>query len=279
MKPLLYATVATGALLLAACSGGSNAPSTASTATATSAASASAYDPSALPAGPMGKLIKYGHDLIVDTPALMKGNVTADMSCEACHLNGGTKPYGGSFVGIYGEFPQYNKRGKRVIALQDRLAECFLYSMNGTPPPYDSRQMEAMVAYIAYLSRGKTVFEKPGANAGTRLLKISPPSPPNAAHGAQIYAQQCSVCHQANGAGVSGRFPPLWGPKSFNNGAGMHKLAYMAGFVKVNMPLTAPGSLTAQQAYDVSAFVLSHSRPKFNKNRMIAFPPQKASFF
>jgi hypothetical protein len=48
-------------------------------------------------------------------------------------VNGGTVARGGTFVGTYARFPQWNKRSKRVIALQDRLAECFLYSMNGTP--------------------------------------------------------------------------------------------------------------------------------------------------
>ena len=33
---------------------------------------------------------------------------------------------------MYGRFPQWNSRAHRVIALQDRIAECFLYSMNGT---------------------------------------------------------------------------------------------------------------------------------------------------
>jgi cytochrome c len=35
-------------------------------------------------------------------------------------------PHGGSFLGIYATFPQWNKRSHRFIALQDRLDDCFL---------------------------------------------------------------------------------------------------------------------------------------------------------
>jgi len=207
----------------------------------------------------------------------MKGFVRADMSCSACHLQSGTKARGGSLVGVYARFPQYNKRGHRVIALQDRIAECFLYSMNGRPPAYQSKEMIAIVAYLAYLSSGTPVGAPQDPSIG--YDKFSPPSPPDQKHGALVYEQKCSTCHQANGAGVSGQFPPLWGFKSFNNGAGMHRLGTMASFVKHNMPLTAPNTLTAQEAYDVSAFVLAHPRPKFAKNVTVSFPAVKSGFF
>jgi thiosulfate dehydrogenase len=98
-------------------------------------------------------------------------------------------------------------------------------------------------------------------------------------NGSHIYATACLSCHGANGGGSSA-FPPLWGKTSFNNGAGMHKLATMAAFVRYNMPYGAgPNTLSEQQAYDVSAFVLSHSRPKFNGQQTIRFPARKASFY
>jgi thiosulfate dehydrogenase len=53
----------------------------------------------------------------------------------------------------------------------------------------------------------------------------------------------------------------------------------MASFVKANMPLGRGGSLTDQQAADVSAFVLSHPRPHFDGTRTIVFPPEPANFF
>jgi thiosulfate dehydrogenase len=233
--------------------------------------------PKASSVAPPGAQALYGREILNHTPRYMKGFVRADMSCSACHLQNGTKARGGSLIGVYARFPQYNKRAHRTIALQDRIAECFLYSMNGRPPAYQSKEMVALVAYMAYLSEGTPVGAPQYPAAA--LETFSPPSPPNTSRGATLYAQKCSACHQASGAGVSGAFPPLWGPKSFNDGAGMHRLETMASFVRHNMPLGSPNTLTAQESYDVAAFVLAHPRPAFNKNATIAFPPAKADFF
>ncbi len=256
---LLFAVI-----VLAACAGQS-AP-----------APAPIYDEKAVPAGPAGDMIRYGRELIVNTRAHMRGYVLANFDCAACHIAGGTKPKGGSFVGIYGQFPQWNARAKRTIALHDRLAECFLYSMNGKPPAYNSREMIALVAYIAYLSRGTQVGATP--DPSVKLTKFAPPQPASAQRGSALYAQKCAACHGATGAG-SAAFPPLWGPKSFNGGAGMHRLATMAAFVRYNMPENAPGSLTPQEAYDVSAFILRHARPKFEGTRPVGFPVFPAKYF
>jgi len=236
-----------------------------------------AYDVNALPTGQLGESIKLGHDIIMDPQKYVPKSVVADMSCGACHISGGTVNRGGSLVGVYARFPQWNKRAKRVITLQDRLAECFLYSMNGTPPAYTSKEMTAMVAYIAYLSRDVPVGAK--VKPGVRFVVPLPSAPPDLAHGAAIYTKSCEMCHQANGAGVHGSFPPLWGPTSFNRGAGMSHLDLMTGFVEYNMPKNAPGTLSMQDAYDVSAWVLTHARPKFAKDRTIVPPSEPASYF
>lgn len=246
-------------------------------ANAPQASQANLYDPQALPTGPLGESIKLGHDIIADPHKYLPKNAVADMSCAACHVGVGTVKRGGSFVGTYARFPQWNKRAKRVIMLQDRLAECFLYSMNGTPPAYDSKEMIAMTAYIAYLSRDVKVGAKQAQD--DRFIVPLPQGSPDVARGQTLYAQKCSACHQANGQGIHGQFPPLWGPKSFNNGAGMAHIDRMTGFVKFNMPQNAPNTLSLQDAYDIAGWVLTHDRPKFQKNRMIQASQQPASFF
>ena len=55
------------------------------------------------------------------------------------------------------------------------------------------------------------------------------------------------------------------GPDSFNDGAGMNGTSEMAAFVIHNMPQNHPGTLTPQQAYDVSAYIHTMPRPKFNQ--------------
>jgi thiosulfate dehydrogenase len=259
-------TVAAAAALIVVLAGCSGAQQTGNAAAA----------PAPAPTGAVGELATYGRELILHTRKHMQPYVTANMDCSACHVNAGTKARGGTFVGIAAQFPQWNKRAHRVIALQDRIAECFLYSMNGHPPAYNSREMLAMVAYITSLSRGTPIGT--GPDPGTRLAVFQAPHPIDRAHGQQLYTQKCAACHGGDGAG-SAAFPALWGTASFNWGAGMHRLQTMASFVRYNMPQNAPGSLSDQEAYDVAAFVLSHNRPQFKKSRVIAFPPQPAGYF
>ena len=241
----------------------------------------SAQDPAAVaasaafPPGPKGALIKYGHDIIANTPALAGNDVGARMSCAACHPNAGRVPHQGSFLGIYALFPQWNKRAHRFIALQDRIAECFLYSMNGRPPAYDSKEMIAITAYIAFLSRGAKVGE---GFEGQEPLKLAATTP-NPQAGAKLFAARCTACHGANGNGSGMGDPPLWGPESFNDKAGMSHIDRMAPFVRAAMPQNAPGTLTDQQALDVAAYILAKPRPHFDKSKLVTFPPQAASYF
>lgn len=236
-----------------------------------------AYDANALPPGPLGESIAYGRAIITKTPVLMKRFVRADMTCGDCHVAGGTQARGGSFVGVYARFPQWNKRAHRVITLQDRIAECFLYSMNGRPPAYASKEMIAVVAYIAWLSRGVPVgAAQPQSD---RYIEPLPTASPSVERGREIYATRCAGCHQPGGAGISGVYPPLWGNRSFNRGAGMAHLDRITGFVHANMPQDAPGSLTLDQAYDVAAFILSHARPAFAGRTLVSTPSLPAKFF
>jgi thiosulfate dehydrogenase len=60
--------------------------------------------------------------------------------------------------------------------------------------------------------------------------------------------------------------PPLWGPESYNDGAGMARLAMFANFVHFNMPHGADyldPQLSVEDAWDVAAYVLSHPRPHY----------------
>jgi thiosulfate dehydrogenase len=242
----------------------------------TASAASKAYVPPPMPKGAEGDLITFGKNIIENTHKYAASYAGANMSCEACHMSAGTKAHGGSLVGAYAKFPQYSARSKRFIALQDRLAECFFYSMNGTTPPLDSREMIALTAYIAYISRGTVVGK--GA-PDQELVSFRAPQAPSISNGSHVYSTKCVACHGAQGAG-NAAFPPLWGSTSFNNGAGMHSLATMAAFVRYNMPYgSVPNTLSEQEAYDVSAFVLSHPRPKFDGERSIEFPARKASFY
>ena len=70
------------------------------------------------------------------------------------------------------------------------------------------------------------------------------------------------MCHGADGQGTTVA-PPLWGPHSYNIGAGMARIRTAAAFVRVAMPFDKPGTLTPQEAFDVATFINTRPRPDF----------------
>lgn len=217
-------------------------------------------DPSTIPDGPLGDSIRLGLKIFHDTPKYAAAYNGNQLSCSDCHLRDGTSAFSSPLVGVPGLFPMYRQRSGRVVTFLDRINECFTRSQNGRPLPDRSPEMIALVAYMQWISQGQPAGrEFPGRG----LVKL-PALRGDPIRGAAIYKAQCVACHQPNGAGLPPTFPPLWGPASFNDGAGMSHVDKMAAFVQYNMPQTKSGSLTAQQAYDVSAYIDGHARPKFN---------------
>ncbi|MFQ3623114.1 MAG: c-type cytochrome [Acetobacteraceae bacterium] len=259
-------------------------------------------DIGALPPDPLTDLIRYGRELVERTYAHI-GPEVADpamrfagnnLACASCHQEAGTKPYAMPFVGVTATFPQYRGREDDISTIEERVNGCMQRSMAGRPLPHDSREMKAFVAYMAFLSRGIPV----GATiegAGVRLVRM-PNRRANPEVGAALYAEKCASCHGEDGRGIrvgdvgdaqGYAVPPLWGPDSFNTGAGMNRLAMATRFILANMPSGASHAdpqLTLDEAYDVAAFVVSHPRPekpgleadfpaRWNKPVDAAFPP------
>jgi thiosulfate dehydrogenase len=155
-----------------------------------------------------------------------------------------------------------------VETLTERINGCLTRSMNGNPLPGDSREMNALIAYIQYLGVGTPEGVRV---AGMGLLPVPPaPETPDATRGATVFADTCARCHGANGlgekktTGVGYAIPPLWGDESFNAAAGMNTIDTAAAFIRANMPRGIDyrqPRLTVQQAWDVAAFVTGQARP------------------
>jgi thiosulfate dehydrogenase len=233
----------------------------------------------ALPRDANGLMVRQGRDLITATYAHIGPNVPNpsmryagnNLACTNCHLSAGTRKFGLALFGLYGEFPQYSARSGAAISIEDRLNSCMTRSMNGRPLPNDSQEMQAMVAYIKFLSTGVATGQQlSGLGAGTmpELTRAA-----NPVRGAAIYARACAECHNTDGSGVRRSIPssdlgymmpPLWGPDSFNNGAGMARLITIANFVHFNMPHGTDylnPLLSVDDAWDVAAYVVSQQRP------------------
>jgi thiosulfate dehydrogenase len=206
-------------------------------------------------------LVHQGKLIFDETPKYASKYVGNRLACNDCHIGSGTAAYAAPMIDMAGLFPMFNKRAGHVISLQNRIQECFSRSEAGSPAPLDSPEMKALLAYIDYLSKDQ-VKGKPYRGRG--LVKL-PPLTADPVHGKAVYGAQCAGCHGADGAGVPPILPAVWGPNSFNDGAGMNDPKKMAAFVVHNMPQNHPGTLNAQDAYDVSEFIHTMPRPKFNE--------------
>jgi thiosulfate dehydrogenase len=226
-----------------------------------------------------GRAVRHGRDLTIATPGLI-GPEAADparrfagnnLSCQNCHLNAGTGRFALPFVGVFAVFPQYRAREGQVRSLEDRINGCMTRSMNGRELPLDGPEMQALMAYMKFLSTGIPVGAATPGRGTVEVPLLDRAAEP--ARGAPIYAKTCAICHGADGGGKrtgtvgDGRgyaFPPLWGPDSFNDGAGMARLITSVGFIHGNMPAGTTWqepALTAEEAWDVAAFVESQPRP------------------
>lgn len=226
-----------------------------------------------------GRTVRYGRDLIAKTASLI-GPEASDpalrfagdnLNCQNCHLEAGTKEFGLPFVGVYADFPNYRDRSGTVGTVEDRIQGCMVRSMNGKLLPADGREMTAIVAYLKFLSGGRPVgAPTPGRGPG-RMPELTRAADPM--RGRNIYTQNCATCHGDHGQGHRAdtvgdargyAIPPLWGPDSFNDGAGMIRLINAANFIHNNMPngttWRAP-ALSTTDAWDVAAFIDSQPRP------------------
>ncbi len=220
-------------------------------------------DRSTIPEGPLGDAVRRGEQIVSHTYEELPDNVGNGLHCTSCHLQGGTVAKAAPWVGITGIFPQYRTRNARVITIESRINACFQRSMNGAPLDPAGEDMAAIVAYMTWLSRDVPIGHP---IEGRGMPRIQNRPTPDREHGRALYTEKCAVCHGENGAGRlqddgSYQFPPLWGERSYNLGAGMARLNTAAAFVRWNMPLGQGGTLTEQEAYDVADFFIHQDRP------------------
>jgi thiosulfate dehydrogenase len=230
--------------------------------------------------------IRLGFRIFTDTPHQAPHFAPGQISCNNCHLNGGQRERSLPLVGVAAMFPEYNRRSGRLYSLGDRIVDCFLRSENATGvmagrtateerdeeaamlPSPSSKEVLALAAYITWLARGTEVGRNPtwrGQNAipSEKLIPVAKLDPQK---GGEIFSERCTSCHGADGQGilVGDKKPgPLWGPDSWNDGAGASRVYTLAGIIRYAMPYLDPGSLTDEEAQQVAAFINSKPRPSY----------------
>ena len=224
----------------------------------------------ALPDDEQGRLVRRGRDLVTATyahigpevPDIANRYAGNNLACSNCHLQAGTKKFGLPLFGLFGEFPQYSVRSGAEITIEERVNSCMARSMNGRVLPAQAPQMNAIVAYLKFLSTGVPPGEKlPGLGAGIMPELARPASPAN---GGVAFKRVCAGCHGTEGLGerrslptvdMGYIMPPVAGPDSFNDGAGMARLISAANFIHFNMPHGTDylnPQLTVEEAWDIS---------------------------
>ena len=235
-------------------------------------------DTNLLPHDSTGILIRYGRELIIHTAKYLgpKGSVaqiTNGMNCDNCHINGGTTLLANNFSITAVSYPKFRKRSNSIENLVSRINGCFKRSLNGEEPGDSSREMKAMIAYIKWVGNIEKENKKNVFGTATEKLPFLSRAA-DTLKGKDIFMAQCQVCHGENGegkflvGGVEYLYPPLWGRKSYTNGAGLYQLSNFAGFVKNNMPFGTSYKkpfLSNEQAWDVAAYINSKPRPAFKE--------------
>ena len=206
--------------------------------------------PDQFPEGPLGVSVRRGLALIDHTPDFLPEYVGSNLRCTSCHLDRGRRDNAAPLTGAYARYPRFVDRTGAVVLIEDRVNYCFTRSLAGRALPPRSTEMVDIVAYLAFISRG----------ASGKVEPTLPALSADSARGGATYASTCSRCHGADGAGLQAT-PAVWGARSYSIGASMARVGRAAAFIRRNMPLDRPGTLTDQQAVDVAAYINSHARP------------------
>ena len=225
---------------------------------------------------PLSEEIRRGFRLFTNTPVEAPRLAPGKMSCSNCHMNAGQRDKSLPLVGVAGMFPEYNRRAGRLFSLGDRITDCFLRSENATGgtlhpdelPTPTSSEVLAISAYLTWLARGAEVGKNPSWRGQNTIApaNLVPVDTLDARKGEAIYADRCVTCHAADGQGVEigdKKAGPLWGPDSWNDGAGAARVYTLAGMIRYSMPYLDPGNMTDEEAQQVAAFIDSRPRPAF----------------
>jgi cytochrome c len=241
-----------------------------------------------------GKVI-FGYSLVYETyftigegrkdgkPALAQGRI---MNCTNCHAQSGIVPYAWPFFRTL-TFYGLREEGDKGIYFgnlayhrdaRTRARDCGRECGGSVMIADNSYEMDALVAWLKAVRDGiypdegllveafktKIDFDKiPGAQIPLFPSVLDMKSDPVA--GKKIYGNRCQHCHGADGLGRWSElhgyvFPPLAGDGSFSHAGGPMMIPIGAAFLRQNMPLSKPGSLSQQDALNVMAYVASFPR-------------------
>jgi thiosulfate dehydrogenase len=233
-------------------------------------------DVSSIPDSKQKEQVDYGKELIAHTAKYLGPNgsvlkISNGLNCQNCHLQAGTAVFGNNYGSVASLYPKFRARSGTTENIYKRVNDCFERSLNGKAIDTAGKEMQAIFAYINFLGTNVEKGKKAEGSGFKDLAFLDRAADPG--KGLNIYTAKCQNCHQANGEGVFNvdkteyTFPALWGKNSFNDGAGLNRISNFAKYVKYNMPQGTTyqnPQLSDEEAWDVSAYILSQPRPHLN---------------
>lgn len=218
----------------------------------------------------------YGRRLIAETSMLMgpdqedpaKRYTGSRLQCGSCHIKAGADPGTLSLLDSTPRYPRPSGRDGVVGDMKLRLNGCMTRSMNGRALPLDSPEMNAMVTYLAALNSRVSLMNPSRRAVHESKAFATPDRAANVDAGQKVFVARCARCHGDDGLGLRAEYnpqrgyvyPPLWGPDSYNDGAGMNRVLTAARFIKARMPL-GQADLSDDDAFDVAAYINMQERP------------------
>ncbi|MDE2069737.1 MAG: cytochrome c [Gammaproteobacteria bacterium] len=148
----------------------------------------------------------------------------------------------------------------------------------------------ALVAYLLSLKQPPIpgyvppAVPMPSAVPSTPAAGGAPAAAPafDATEGAQLFSQNCAVCHQANGEGITGAFPPLKGNAAVLNDDPTQQLhVILEGLSNTNVGGTVyPGAMPPFKTVlsdSQIANIVDHERTSWGNNAKLVTPAEVAT--
>ncbi len=209
----------------------------------------------------------FGERIFLRTQTLAPALGSNALACTNCHLEGGRMAGVLALTGAAASYPRKDASGAEVT-LEDRILRCFTHSLAGRAPEKSSEIVAALSAYVTSIARpGESASDESRIPAGSLI-----PIPDlNAERGRARYGDLCSGCHGLDGQGYRERrqplpydyVPPVWGPRSYDDVAGLARVEMLAGFLRHAMPRDEPGTIDDRDAQEIAAFVDGQPRPVY----------------
>jgi thiosulfate dehydrogenase len=210
---------------------------------------------SLMPNDALGAAIRRGRAIAISTRDSLRLDRGNAIRCTSCHVDAGTRRGTLPWVGSYARYPRIDARGE-VLTVHERINLCLRRNMQAPELRPDEARMEALVSYIAFLSRGVRLGSLVEGQ-GDDTVSVSAG---DFMQGRVVWASHCAGCHGAQGEGTP-KGGPVWGRRSFSARSELATWATFAGFLRGH---TSGGgrrsALSDQQVANVTSFVLRQGR-------------------